>query len=74
MEGKVGGWPTQQNHNELANEEEKVGDAVKDNHPQQVPHHQLESSTGGGAEAEALKEYFQIVIKPNFISEKISRI
>ena len=65
MEGKVRGWAAEQDDDELAKEKEEVGDAVEDDHPQQVPHHQLEGRAGGGAEAEALRESFQIVLKPN---------
>ena len=65
MEGKVRGWAAEQDDDELAKEEEEVGDAVEDDHPQQVPHHQLEGRAGGGAEAETLRESFQMVLKPN---------
>ena len=65
MEGKVRGWRAEQDNDELAKEEEEVGHPVEDDHPQQVPHHQLEGGAGGGAEAETLRKSFQIVLNPN---------
>ena len=63
MESKVRGWAAEQDDDELADEEEEVGHPVEDDHPQQVPHHQLEGRAGGGAEAEALRESYQIFQK-----------
>ena len=64
-EGKIRGGSSDEDDDKLAQEEEEVNNTVKNHHPHQVPHDQIESFHGRFAEVSALNEDYKSLLLNN---------
>ena len=66
-EGKIRGGSSDEDDDKLAQEEEEVHNTVKNHHPHQVPHDQIESFHGRFAEVSALNEDYKSIQQKDIV-------